>query len=60
MATGMGIDHTETMGLIAALSLDEKLRLMAGESTWRLPAIKRLGIPNIKVCHCPTASTQAL
>jgi hypothetical protein len=35
--------------LVSKLTLEEKLSLLAGESTWRTCAIPRLGIPNLKV-----------
>ncbi|GJC90826.1 beta-glucosidase B [Colletotrichum liriopes] len=35
--------------ILAALSLDEKLSLLAGGSQWRTAAIDRLGVPTLKV-----------
>ena len=34
--------------LLAQLTLDEKLSLLAGGSTWRTAPIKRLGVPKLK------------
>ena len=34
---------------IKALSLDEKVKLLAGRDTWSTYAIQRLGIPTITV-----------
>ncbi len=35
--------------IMAAMSLEEKLSLLAGGSQWRTAAIKRLDVPALKV-----------
>ena len=40
--------------LLAALTLDEKCSLTAGQSLWYLPAVERLGIPSLKVSDGPS------
>jgi beta-glucosidase len=39
--------------LIAALTLEEKVSLLAGEDWWHVPAVERLGIPRLKVSDGP-------
>jgi beta-glucosidase len=40
--------------LVAAMTLDEKASLTAGNSLWYLPAVDRLGIPALKVSDGPS------
>ncbi|KAF4917906.1 Beta-glucosidase B [Colletotrichum viniferum] len=40
--------------LISQLSVEEKISLLAGKSTWRTSEVERLGIPNIKVSDGPS------
>lgn len=35
--------------ILASLTLDEKLSLLAGGSQWRTAAIDRVSVPNLKV-----------
>ncbi|KAH7131321.1 glycoside hydrolase superfamily, partial [Dactylonectria macrodidyma] len=42
--------------LLSQLTLDEKLSLLAGGSQWRTAAIKRLGIPALKVSDGPSGA----
>ncbi len=39
--------------MLAALTLDEKARLTAGEDAWHVPAMERLGIGRLKVSDGP-------
>ena len=41
-------------GLLAALTLDEKIALLSGKDFWTLPAIERLGIPSLRMSDGPT------
>jgi beta-glucosidase len=45
----MALDDKCIEALVSQLTLEEKLSLMAGASTWRTTAIPHLGIPNMKV-----------
>lgn len=38
--------------LVAELTIDEKISLLAGASTWHTVAIDRLSIPALKVSSC--------
>ncbi|KAH9242558.1 glycoside hydrolase family 3 protein [Colletotrichum gloeosporioides 23] len=42
--------------LISQLSVQEKISLLAGKSTWRTAEVERLGIPNIKVSDGPSGA----
>jgi beta-glucosidase len=44
----------DTASLLARLTLDEKCRLIAGESQRRTASIERLGIPSLKVGYHKT------
>lgn len=43
------MEATHMDELMLRLTLEEKLSLLAAESTWRTGAIERLGIPRLKV-----------
>lgn len=45
--------------LLAQLSLDEKVSLLAGEDAWHLPAIERLGIGRLKMTDGPNGARGA-
>lgn len=40
--------------LLKELTIDEKVSLVSGKDFWTLPAIKRLGIPSLKMSDGPT------
>lgn len=40
--------------LLAEMTLEEKVRLLAGQDFWSLPSIERLGIPSLVVADGPT------
>ncbi|KAI1759236.1 periplasmic beta-glucosidase precursor [Hypoxylon sp. FL1150] len=42
--------------LLSQLTLEEKISLIAGASTWRTTAVSRLGIPNLKVSDGPSGA----
>ncbi|KAK7413388.1 hypothetical protein QQX98_007765 [Neonectria punicea] len=42
--------------LLLQLTVDEKLSLLAGGSQWRTAAVKRLGIPSLKVSDGPSGA----
>ncbi|KAF2014563.1 glycoside hydrolase family 3 protein [Aaosphaeria arxii CBS 175.79] len=48
--------HTRISDILAALSLEEKLSLLAGASPWRTTAIKRVGVPPLKVSDGPSGA----
>ncbi|KAF5002326.1 hypothetical protein FDECE_10642, partial [Fusarium decemcellulare] len=52
----MDADKKLAEELVAQLTLDEKLSLMAGASTWRTMAIDRLGIPAMKFSDGPSGA----
>ena len=49
----------DTESLLSQLTLEEKISLLAGQSTWRSAEVKRLGIPNIKVPFPPQSCSEA-
>ncbi|KAJ5578457.1 uncharacterized protein N7459_007421 [Penicillium hispanicum] len=51
MAPEVNVDN-----LLARLTLDEKISLLAGHSTWRTTGIPRLGIPPLKVSDGPSGA----
>jgi beta-glucosidase len=48
--------HLDTETLLAQLTLDEKIALLAGADAWHTVAIPRLGIPAIKVTDGPNGA----
>ncbi|RPB09350.1 glycoside hydrolase family 3 domain protein [Morchella conica CCBAS932] len=46
----------DTQVLLSQLTLEEKISLLAGGSTWRTAPIPRLGIPSIKVTDGPSGA----
>src|SRR5262245_20588109 len=49
-------DGTDFDALVASLTLDEKVALLAGEDLWSTVAIERLGIPKITVTDGPNGA----
>jgi beta-glucosidase len=47
---------TDIDGLVAALTLDEKAALLAGEDLWSTVAVERVGIPKISVTDGPNGA----
>lgn len=47
------VDRTRVEGWLAALTLEEKCRLLGGASTWRTHPIDRVGIPALKMSDGP-------
>ena len=47
---------TDVDALVAALTLDEKCALTAGEDMWSTVAVERLGIPKISVTDGPSGA----
>ncbi|KAI9146977.1 Beta-glucosidase B [Paramyrothecium foliicola] len=45
-----------TLKCLSQMTLQEKLLLMAGESTWRTAPIPRLGVPKLKVSDGPSGA----
>ncbi|KAJ4211627.1 hypothetical protein NW759_012228 [Fusarium solani] len=52
----MALDDKCIEALVSQLTLEEKLSLMAGASTWRTTAIPHLGIPNMKFSDGPSGA----
>jgi beta-glucosidase len=49
-------DNSRVEQLLAAMRLDEKALLTAGEDLWSLPAIERVGIPKVRVTDGPSGA----
>ncbi|WQF85528.1 Putative glycoside hydrolase, family 3, glycoside hydrolase family 3 domain, PA14 [Colletotrichum destructivum] len=50
------ISEVSNSAILAALSLDEKISLLAGGSQWRTTAIERLKVPTLKVSDGPSGA----
>jgi beta-glucosidase len=50
----------EVNDLVARLTLDEKITLLAGRNTWETWPVERLGIPSLKVCFRPSTHATTL
>lgn len=45
--------------LLAAMTLEEKVSLLAGEDLWHLPSVERLGVPRLKMTDGPNGARGA-
>ncbi|MEM7333195.1 MAG: glycoside hydrolase family 3 C-terminal domain-containing protein [Chloroflexota bacterium] len=50
------IDENKIESLLAQLTIEEKVSLLAGDSLWTTPPVKRLGIPAMKVTDGPNGA----
>ncbi len=55
----MGNYSERVQSLLQAMTLEEKVSLLAGASSWHTPAIERLGIPALKVTDGPNGARGA-
>jgi beta-glucosidase len=46
-------------GIVAALTVEEKVSLMAGADWWHTPAVERVGVPRLKVTDGPVGARGA-
>ncbi len=49
-------DSTRIETIIAALTLDEKIQLLAGKDMWSTVAVERVGLPSVKVTDGPAGA----
>ena len=51
--------HPDIEALVASLTLEEKVALLAGDDTWHTVPIPRLGIPAMKMTDGPNGARGA-
>ncbi|MEX1119638.1 MAG: glycoside hydrolase family 3 C-terminal domain-containing protein [Terrimicrobiaceae bacterium] len=47
-----GLDEWSALGILQAMTLEEKASLLAGVDDWNLPGVPRLGVRGMKVTDC--------
>ena len=51
------VTGVDVEGLLEQLTLDEKALLTAGQDMWSIPAVERLGVPEIRVTDGPNGAS---